>query len=75
MADRKIKTDGSFQDIDHLPTITISYLRNNFSKVIRELNETNEVRVITRYGKPLAVIMSFETSKKMQSLLHDLKSK
>ena len=50
-----------------METITITQLRTNFDNILKEVQLNNKSFTITRYGKPLAVLMSIEAYNKLKN--------
>ncbi len=51
-----------------MKTINISDVRNNLPSVIEGVVQTNEVVVVTRYGKPIVSIVPFRDRENRKAL-------
>jgi prevent-host-death family protein len=50
-----------------MKTLNISDVRNSLPSVIEEVVQSNEMVVVTRYGKPIAKIVPFKNEEKLAS--------
>ena len=57
-----------------MKTINISDVRNNLPSVIEGVVQTNEVVVVTRYGKPIVSIVPFR-GRESRKTLYPLRGK